>query len=100
MQLAFPLGLKVRGIPTPGAKPVFTTWQLVSTGTKLTPPLIFDKGSGIYVYYWDAEAYGDAIGVVDWGPVAFDPNERYDFAVATRESGHLLSLPIPPSAPK
>lgn len=90
MNLPFPLNFAPAGVPLPGLKPTFKAWKLLSTGAPLPPPTIFDHGDGQYVYYWDADAYGDARGVVDWGSLFLD-EVRYTFALATKESSRIIA---------
>ncbi len=93
MNLPFPLALAINGVPYPGAKPVWVCWQLLGSNPPppawFTAPPIFDQGNGQYVFWWDADKFGEARGVVDWG--AMMGVNRYTFVTATSESSRILA---------
>ena len=106
MQLAFPLGFTLNGVPTAGATPTWLAWKRISNGENLVAPVIRDHGAGLYVFYWDAELSGEAHGVIDWGAtvggVTVKPCERYAFSGGTAESSRIFSSltdlkPTPPT---
>ena len=90
MLVWFTFPIYVAGVPTRGLSPAFTSFRLVGATTQITPqPTIFDRGDGTYEYQYDAQAIGDASGVIDAG-AALAEGDRWHFVMPTREAGITL----------
>ncbi len=67
----------------------------MGTGVQLEPPPITDEsgGFGLWGFWWDALAQGEACGWVDWGGDLGHENVQ-----ATAESGTILARGAGPAA--
>lgn len=79
------------GVPLAAASPRWV-WLRRLDGPDIPQlPAISLLGPGVIRWQYDAEIYGDAVGLIDVAEDIADPWMRYQAASMTRENGRILA---------
>jgi hypothetical protein len=93
-QAAFPPGTRKTGLTL--------TWVFLKTIPALTnvspQPAFTEVGQGQYMFLYDSEQYGDAVGQIDCGASLPNPQDRYVDVILMRDLGRIVGSLSPTGA--
>lgn len=94
MKLWYAVSARRNGVRVTGLTPTWSLLRRLDTLEDVRPlPTISEVGRGIYRFAFDAEAAGDTVGQIDFGPTVPDEYRWVDVEL-TGESGRIL-MPKP-----